>query len=193
MPYNPVEPDDLYLSQDDLAGALAVADPIRLSAYGVTDAANNDVFNLELTRGRNFAQERASGDVNVFQAAVDHIGRLRAGGKRVILAAWTEGSRERLTQVVEEHGLEGIKPVESLEEGQRGAEEPRRHRGPRHRVRLRDAAISRSSASRTSSATGWCAAAAASGAARTSSPRSPASTRATSSSMSTTASAASSG
>ncbi len=114
IPYHPVDPDDLYLSEDELAGGLASADPIRLSAYGASDAANHDVFNLEISRGRNFAAERASGDVNVFQAAVDHIGRLRADGKRVLLAAWSEGSRERLSQVVEEHGLEGLKPVDSL-------------------------------------------------------------------------------
>jgi len=114
IPYHPVDPDDLYLSEDELAGGLAIADPIRLSAYGASDAANHDVFNLEISRGRNFAAERASGDVNVFQAAVDHIGRLRADGKRVLLAAWSEGSRERLSQVVEEHGLEGLKPVDSL-------------------------------------------------------------------------------
>lgn len=114
IPYHPVDPDDLYLSEDELAGGLAVADPIRLSAYGASDAANHDVFNLDISRGRNFAAERASGDVNVFQAAVDHIGRLRADGKRVLLAAWSEGSRERLSQVVEEHGLEGLKSVDSL-------------------------------------------------------------------------------
>jgi len=114
VPYNPVEPDDLYLSQDELAGGIASIDPIRLSAYAASDAANHAVFNIDITRGRSFAAERASGDVNVFQAAVDHIGRLRAGGKRVVLAAWTEGSRERLTQVVEEHGLENIKAADSL-------------------------------------------------------------------------------
>ena len=32
----------------------------------------------------------------------------------MLLAAWSEGSRERLSQVVEEHGLKGMKPVESL-------------------------------------------------------------------------------
>ena len=114
IPYHPVDPDDLYLSEEELAGGLAIADPIRLSAYGASDAANHVVFNLEISRGRNFAAERASGDVNVFQAAVDHIGRLRADGKRVLLAAWSEGSRERLSQVVEEHGLEGLKPVDNL-------------------------------------------------------------------------------
>ncbi len=116
VPYNPVEPDDLCLSEGDLAAWLAIVDPIRLSAYGITDAGGRDTFNLDVERGRNFAAERATSDANVFNAAVDHIGRLRASGKRVILAAWTEGSRERLAEVVKEHGLEGLKPVENLKQ-----------------------------------------------------------------------------
>ncbi len=100
-----------------MAGGLAGADPVRLSSYAITDAGfQTDVVNLDVHRGRDFAAERQAGDVNVFSAAVDHISRLRAGGKQVILAAWSEGSRERLTQVVEEHGLGNIKAVETLKQ-----------------------------------------------------------------------------
>ncbi|SMD04116.1 transcription-repair coupling factor [Fulvimarina manganoxydans] len=114
--YNPVEPRELYLTDDELAGELAIADPIRLSAYGVSDAAMRDVYNLDVTRGRSFAAERQSEDVNVFKAAVDHISNERANGRRVILAAWTEGSRDRLTQVLEEQGLGNVKQVASLKQ-----------------------------------------------------------------------------
>lgn len=114
--YNPVEPRELYLTDDELAGELAIADPIRLSAYGVSDAAMRDVYNLDVSRGRSFAAERQSEDVNVFKAAVDHISTERANGRRVILAAWTEGSRDRLTQVLEEQGLGNVKQVASLKQ-----------------------------------------------------------------------------
>ncbi|WP_019995147.1 transcription-repair coupling factor [Aureimonas ureilytica] len=117
VPYNPLGPQELYLTEDELAGGLASADPVRLSSYAVTDAGfQTDVVNLDIHRGRDFAAERQTGDVNVFTAAVDHISRLRADGKQVILAAWSEGSRERLTQVVEEHGLGNIKPVDTLKQ-----------------------------------------------------------------------------
>ncbi|WP_102958399.1 transcription-repair coupling factor [Mangrovicella endophytica] len=116
VPYNPVEPDALYLSADELAAGVAISDPVRLSSYALTDAAGREVFNLDITRGRNFSTERASSESNVFRAAADHIAKLRADGKRVILAAWTEGSRDRLVQVVEEQGLEGLKPVDSLKQ-----------------------------------------------------------------------------
>ncbi|RYE76768.1 MAG: transcription-repair coupling factor, partial [Hyphomicrobiales bacterium] len=113
VPYHPVEPDDLYLSEDELMGGIASADPIRLSSYALSDATGRTIVNLDITRGRNFAAERAAGDVNVFERAVEHISNLRASGKKVILAAWSEGSRERLVQVVEEQGLGGLKFVES--------------------------------------------------------------------------------
>jgi len=116
VPYHPVEPEALYLSEDELAGALAIAAPVRLSAYGVSDVLGRDVYNLDYLRGRNFSGERTAGDTNVFQAAVDHISDLRAKGRRVLVAAWTEGSRERLTQVLEEHGLGNVKAVESLKQ-----------------------------------------------------------------------------
>ncbi|WP_062202594.1 transcription-repair coupling factor [Aureimonas sp. AU12] len=117
VPYNPLGPQELYLTEDELNGGLAAADPIRLSSYAVTDAGfQTDVVNLDVHRGRNFAAERQAGDVNVFGAAVEHISRLRADGKQVILAAWSEGSRERLKQVVEEHGLGNVKAVDTLKQ-----------------------------------------------------------------------------
>ncbi|WP_062229130.1 transcription-repair coupling factor [Aureimonas frigidaquae] len=117
VPYNPVQPDELYLPLDEVTDRIAGTTPVRLSAYAQTDAAAaTDIVNLDVARGRNFAGERQAGDVNVFSAAVDHIARLRADGRQVILAAWTEGSRERLTQIVEEHGLGNIKPADSLKQ-----------------------------------------------------------------------------
>ncbi len=114
VPYNPLQPDDLYLSEDELNGLLASADPIRLSAYAITDAGGlSETINLDVRKGRDFAAERQAGDVNVFKAAVEHISNLRVGGKQVVLAAWTEGSRDRLRQVIEEHGLGNIKDVDS--------------------------------------------------------------------------------
>ncbi len=49
-------------------------------------------------------------------AAVDHIKALQAEGKRVIVAAWSDGSRERLTHVLADHGLAGEANVSSLEQ-----------------------------------------------------------------------------
>ncbi|MGG2475432.1 hypothetical protein ACNVD4_08695, partial [Rhizobium sp. BR5] len=54
--------------------------------------------------------------VNVFDLAVKHIAERRAKGWKVLITGWSEGSLDRLLQVLNEHGLEKIKPVASLKE-----------------------------------------------------------------------------
>ncbi len=61
--------------------------------------------------GRDFAPERAQGRVNVFQAAAEHIAALQQADTRVVLAAWSEGSAERLGGVLSDHGLGAMRPV----------------------------------------------------------------------------------
>ena len=55
--------------------------------------------------GRSFAAERAAGDVNVFDALVGTSRRCRKSGRKVMLASWSEGARDRLGQVLVDHGL----------------------------------------------------------------------------------------
>ena len=66
--------------------------------------------------GRSFAAERAAGDVNVFDALVGHVGNLEKAGRKVMLASWSEGARDRLGQVLIDHGLLNLKPVENWHE-----------------------------------------------------------------------------
>ena len=53
----------------------------------------------------------AHGNLNVFQAAADHLKALQAAGKRVLVASWTEGSAERMGGVLSDHGLAAIRRV----------------------------------------------------------------------------------
>ncbi len=63
--------------------------------------------------GHNFAGERATPGANVFEAVVKHVGALQSAGKRVVIALWSEGSRERMGHVLAEHGLHNLAPVAS--------------------------------------------------------------------------------
>jgi transcription-repair coupling factor (superfamily II helicase) len=65
------------------------------------------------------AEERADPSANVFDHAVRHISELRAAGRRVLVAGWSEGSLDRLTQILEEHGLGGLKQVSNLQDAGR--------------------------------------------------------------------------
>jgi transcription-repair coupling factor (superfamily II helicase) len=75
------------------------------------EAARGHVIELGAKAGRNFAAERATPDINVFEVAAQHVRTLAKAGRRVILAAWTDGSAERLAGVMEDHGLRDIKAV----------------------------------------------------------------------------------
>src|SRR5690606_4984166 len=53
----------------------------------------------------SFAAERAASDVNLFQAVVDRLLAERRDGRRAIIACWSAGTRDRLAQVLKDHGL----------------------------------------------------------------------------------------
>jgi transcription-repair coupling factor (superfamily II helicase) len=66
--------------------------------------------------GRNFALERSGEGANVFDAAAQHVRALQAQGKRVVVAAFSPGARERLLALLGEHHLANAHKVESFGE-----------------------------------------------------------------------------
>ncbi|MXN66975.1 transcription-repair coupling factor [Stappia sp. GBMRC 2046] len=113
VPYKPIEPRELYLGKNEWAQNLADHATARLSAFAVPPGQGQQVIEFDGRQGRSFAAERAAGDVNIFDALTDHVGRLTKDEKRVVIACWSEGSRERLAQVMGDHGLDRVAPVET--------------------------------------------------------------------------------
>jgi transcription-repair coupling factor (superfamily II helicase) len=110
-PYRPLPPDALYMKAEEWAertGARAVA---RLTPFAIPESEARMVVDLEARRGRDFIAERAEEGTNVFDAVVQHVRALQAAGKRVIIGAWSDGSRDRLCHVLGDHGLTQAKPV----------------------------------------------------------------------------------
>ncbi|MEM0906868.1 MAG: CarD family transcriptional regulator, partial [Pseudomonadota bacterium] len=113
-PYNPLPVEALYVTGDPLERFDAHRQ-IRLSPFRSPDetvrplAAGGRV-------GRSFAAERAAENINIFQALVEHVEGLRKAGLRVIVAAWSAGSRDRLAQVLADQGLIGFDQVGSFDE-----------------------------------------------------------------------------
>src|SRR5262249_23572706 len=62
-------------------------------------------------QGRSFAAERAESNANVFSAVSTHVLALQAAGKRVAIALWSEGARERMSHVLADHNLHNLTPV----------------------------------------------------------------------------------
>ncbi|MEM7661588.1 MAG: transcription-repair coupling factor [Pseudomonadota bacterium] len=102
-------PGALYLKPDELEAALSS----RGIARFVPGAGEG--LSLGGSSGRSFAPERLQSDANVFEISAEHAKSKRRDGKTVVFAAWTDGSAERLTSVMTDHGLDALPRIYSLE------------------------------------------------------------------------------
>jgi transcription-repair coupling factor (superfamily II helicase) len=109
-PYNPVAADALYLSREEWRSLLADRRHAQLTPFAHGEGA----IDIGGRTGRTFAAERAAGDVNVFDALIAHVAGLQRSGRRVVVASWSEGARDRLGQVLSDHGLTRLRAVESF-------------------------------------------------------------------------------
>ena len=189
--YKPLPPDRLYLTEDEWSKRLDEAALARLTPFAVPEGSAN-VVDAGARQGRNFAPERTDASVNVFEAVVAHVQALQAqpqeGGDRAV---------ER--RLARPHGQHAAGPqARSTSPASTPGARCRRRRATRRCWRcsawspVSRPTMSPSSASRTSSATGWCGRARRAASSTISSRRSRASPAAISWSMSSTASAASS-
>jgi len=108
-PYKPLKPETLYLTDAEWNAALSHRDVRALSPFQAPESMNS--VEAGGKQGRDFAPERAQTGVNVFAAAAEHILALTKSGKRVAVAAWSEGAAERLGGVLSDHGLGAIRRV----------------------------------------------------------------------------------
>ncbi len=113
-PYKPIPPEMMYLDAKAWAKALAGVQVMRITPF--EEAAGPNVRSHGGRAARNFAPERQNADANVFEAVVEHIRRLHEEKRRVVVASWTAGARERLGHLLKEHGLKQAENVESYAE-----------------------------------------------------------------------------
>ena len=106
--YRPLAPGTLYLATKEIAEAVAER-PIHL-ATTFAEPAGERVIDFAVDGPRDFAPERAQG-VNIYEAVVAHLAKLRKTRHNIILASYSAGARERLAGLLEDHGLD--RPVQA--------------------------------------------------------------------------------
>ncbi len=108
--YSPLKPAMLYLPRDDWDGAVAER-PIHLTSP-FPEAASERTIDFAVEPARDFAPERAQ-QANVYEAVAAHVGALRRSARKIVLASYSIGARERLLGLLDEHGLKAHRLADS--------------------------------------------------------------------------------
>ncbi|MCA3254455.1 MAG: DEAD/DEAH box helicase, partial [Alphaproteobacteria bacterium] len=112
--YSPLAPDALYLSPDEWKTRLGDARAHLASPFHAPEDAPRTV-DFEARPARDFAPERAAQE-NIYEAVKRHIDALRADKSRIVLASYTDGARERLKGLLDDHGVKGLAAADSWQE-----------------------------------------------------------------------------
>ena len=113
-PYKPLKPESLYLTDADWKTVLGTNIVRDFTPFQAPESTTS--VDAGGRQGRDFAPERQGGNLNVFQAAADHIKAMQAAGKRALIASWTDGSVERMGGVMSDHGVTPIRKVKDWPE-----------------------------------------------------------------------------
>jgi transcription-repair coupling factor (superfamily II helicase) len=120
LAYRPLPPEALYLDRAGWDEMLATSTLFMFSPYGMPDGiAAHDAGGRP---GVVFTQSGANASGNLFQQLSAQLDKWTNEGRRVLVAAWSRGSRERMGALLREHGLK----TETLDAW---AEYPRVRRG----------------------------------------------------------------
>ncbi|OYX04998.1 MAG: transcription-repair coupling factor, partial [Rhizobiales bacterium 32-66-8] len=101
-PYKPIKPGLLY-AVDQHPYALAGASVVQLSQFLAPGTKAVDDAGGHIAP--SFAAERQATDTNLFQSVVDRLLAERRNGRRAVVACWSVGTRDRMVQVLKDHGL----------------------------------------------------------------------------------------
>jgi transcription-repair coupling factor (superfamily II helicase) len=103
VPYRALPPARLYLDRDEWDEMLSFGPLLAFTPFGRPDGASG--VDGGGRPGPVFAQSTSGPGANVFEQLRAQAERWRTEGRRVVVAAWTRGSRERLAHLLTEHGF----------------------------------------------------------------------------------------
>ncbi|WP_417513537.1 transcription-repair coupling factor [Minwuia sp.] len=114
--YRPLPPDQLYLSAGEWTEGLAGQPVAALTPFAVSDRPDPAVRDLAGRQGRDFAQERAVPGANVYEALIKYIETVLAEDRRVVLASYSDGARQRLSGMLRDGGVPALADVDDFAE-----------------------------------------------------------------------------
>jgi transcription-repair coupling factor (superfamily II helicase) len=108
--YKPVPPELMFLDRAALDKTLARRWVANFTPFKNPEKTGEgaSVIDAGGRLGRDFADARTNPDVNVFDAVREHIAKAQRAGRRVVVAGYSQGARDRLATLLREHGVPGV-------------------------------------------------------------------------------------
>ncbi len=110
QPYRPIAPELLYLDQAAWEAVLGSGPCFGFSPFGRPDGAEGVDF------GGRPGPILAGQQIAAFEAFAELRGKWASAGRTIVLAAWSAGSRERLTLMLREHDIRDIRAIANADE-----------------------------------------------------------------------------
>ena len=118
--YRPLSPELLHLTREEVTKRFEGRGMLRMDPSPALAGKQERAIDFGARQGRSFAAERALSNSepagSVFDAVIGHISALKEAGKRIMVAAWSEGARERLSHVLQDHGLAEQRNITTFKE-----------------------------------------------------------------------------
>ena len=110
--YRPLPPEQLYLPAEEWAQQLAAARAHLATPFHEPESAK--VADFAVDGPRDFAPERTAGS-NIYEAVAEHAARLK-GKRKLVLASYSHGARDRLAGLLADHGMKRLAKVDGWQE-----------------------------------------------------------------------------
>jgi transcription-repair coupling factor (superfamily II helicase) len=104
-PYKPLPQAALHIPDAEWQQLLADRTVVECTPF---ERPEGNAISFGGRQGKTFAAARAEAGGNVYDAVRQHIANLQAKGKRVVIAAWSPGSAERLAGILRDHEVGAI-------------------------------------------------------------------------------------
>ncbi|EHH68540.1 transcription-repair coupling factor [Gluconobacter morbifer] len=103
MPYRPLPPHRLYLDRHGWDGMLRDVPSVLLNPFAKPDTAAG--IDAGFRPGALFARARDGSREGMFEAFGKRVAEWGEAGRRTYVTAWSRGSRERISHLLQEHGV----------------------------------------------------------------------------------------
>ena len=108
--YRAVRPDRLYLDEREWQSAVSARPVVQISPFASAGQAA-EPFDAGARAARNFVTERADPKIVLFEAVRDYLEAEQKSGRKTAIAAFSEGSADRLAAVLRERGATDLQRV----------------------------------------------------------------------------------